>query len=247
MPYLQPFGRLGIERIQHKFCGKWKEKGKKMMLIGYAANHTGDTYKMFDLIAKTMRLSQDIKWLEWKTPDHYCRMSIFNHRPDLDDDPGIDDKEYHPVPPPAPNIILDEDDVVLEAGSKESEQNESALRPASVAVDAVQETQVAVMALAKSARLGRELKRLAVSFNPEAQETMNTVVVEGESGEEIVEQIHFCFDAIYLGMTIKDDTEYEVPTGILDILNGKKNNKWTPSAASKVMNFISRNCWEKVP
>jgi hypothetical protein len=31
------------------------------MLIGYAADHTGDTYKMFDLIAKTMRLSCDIK------------------------------------------------------------------------------------------------------------------------------------------------------------------------------------------
>jgi hypothetical protein len=29
------------------FQGKWKEKGKKMMLIGYAANHMGTAYKMF--------------------------------------------------------------------------------------------------------------------------------------------------------------------------------------------------------
>jgi hypothetical protein len=69
MPYLQPFGRLGIVTKSHKFPEKWKEKGKKMMLIGYAGNHTGDTYKMFDPIAKSMRLSCNMKWLDWKTPD----------------------------------------------------------------------------------------------------------------------------------------------------------------------------------
>jgi hypothetical protein len=56
---------------------------------------------MFDpIIAKNIiRLSQDIKWLEGKTPDHYREMSIFNQQPNLDEDPGIDDKEYHHAPP----------------------------------------------------------------------------------------------------------------------------------------------------
>jgi hypothetical protein len=85
------------------------------------------------------------------------------------------------------------------------------------------ETQAAVTALAKSTRLGREMRQLAVSFNPEACETMNTqpIVVEDKSGEEITEQINFCFDAIYLGTTIRNESDYEVPTGILDALRNK--------------------------
>lgn len=79
------------------------------------------------------------------------------------------------------------------------------------------------------------------------------ILVEDENGEEIVETVSFCLDAIYLGTTfqeefkLKDKAEYTVPTGILDALKGNHNNKWTPSAASEVMNFISRNCWKKVP
>jgi hypothetical protein len=42
-----------------------------MMLIGFAADHTGDMYKMFHPRAKTMQLSRDVKWLEWKVPDPY--------------------------------------------------------------------------------------------------------------------------------------------------------------------------------
>jgi hypothetical protein len=101
LPYVHPFERLGIVTIWRRFHGKWKEKGKKMMLISFAADHMGDTYKMFDPIAKTMRLSQDIKWLEWKIPDPYREMSILNQQQDTESDPGIDDKEY---PPPHPLV-----------------------------------------------------------------------------------------------------------------------------------------------
>jgi hypothetical protein len=45
-------------------------------------------------------------------------------------------------------------------------------------------------------------------------------------------------------MTIRDESNYEVPTGILDALNKKMSNKWAHSAAKEVMNFISRNCWK---
>jgi hypothetical protein len=53
LPHLHPYGRLAIVTTQRKFHGKWKEKGKKMMLIGFAANHKGFTYKLFNQIAKT--------------------------------------------------------------------------------------------------------------------------------------------------------------------------------------------------
>jgi hypothetical protein len=78
----------------------------------------------------------------------------------LNNDAVIDNKEFHPEPPPAPNIIPDDEDADSEAGrieecpSETQNQNESALQPASIGNDAVQETQVAVTALAKSMKLG---------------------------------------------------------------------------------------------
>jgi hypothetical protein len=96
--------------------------------------------------------------------------------------------------------------------------NEGTLEPASVSRN--EETEAAVMALAKSTRLGREMRKHAVFFNPVAPETMSTqpIIVEDESGEEIVEEINFCFDAIYLGIMIRDESDYEVPIGINDAL-----------------------------
>jgi hypothetical protein len=60
---------IGYCEDPKKFLSKWKEKGKKMLMIGYGTNHTGDTYKMFDPVSRTMRLSRDIKWLVWTCPD----------------------------------------------------------------------------------------------------------------------------------------------------------------------------------
>jgi hypothetical protein len=155
LPYLQPFGRLGIVTIRRKFRGKWKQKGKKMMLIGFAAGHTGDTYKMFDPIAKTMRLSRDVKWLEWKNPDPYREMSIFNQQPDADSDPGIDDKESPPPPPPpGPNVIPDDGDADSEAGrieersgAGEEKENENENESTSQSASRNTETQAAVTAM----------------------------------------------------------------------------------------------------
>jgi hypothetical protein len=83
LPCLQSFGRLQIVMTGRKFGGKWKEKGETMMLIGYAADHMGDTCKIFNPIAKMRRLSRVIKWLEWKTLDPYQEMNIFHRQPDI--------------------------------------------------------------------------------------------------------------------------------------------------------------------
>jgi hypothetical protein len=68
------------------------------------------------------------------------------------------------------------------------------LQPASAGEN---EPQAAVTALAKSTRLGREMHKLVISYKPYARETMNTqpIIVADESGEKVVEQINFCFDA----------------------------------------------------
>lgn len=47
--HLQPFGRTGIVTIRRKFSGKWKERGIKMIMVGYARGHPPDTYRMYHL------------------------------------------------------------------------------------------------------------------------------------------------------------------------------------------------------
>jgi hypothetical protein len=112
LPYLQSFGRFQIVMTSGKFEGKCKDKGEKMTLIGYAADHMGDTCKMFNPIAKMTRLSRVI--LEYPGP--YQEMNIFNRQPDIDNDLGIDDKEYHPASPPALSLIPEDGDADSKAG-----------------------------------------------------------------------------------------------------------------------------------
>lgn len=93
-----------------------KRKERKMMLVGFAADHTDNTYKMLDPIAKTMWLIHDMHWMEWKIPDPYHEVSIFNQQPDAESDPGIDNKEYPTAPPLARTSFLMTEMQILEQG-----------------------------------------------------------------------------------------------------------------------------------
>jgi hypothetical protein len=45
-PYVRGFGRIGIVALRQKFKSKWKEKGTKMIMVGYAEDSLADTYRM---------------------------------------------------------------------------------------------------------------------------------------------------------------------------------------------------------
>ena len=42
---------------------KLNDKGKPMMMIGYADNHTGDCYRMYDEDTKHVHNTRDVTWL----------------------------------------------------------------------------------------------------------------------------------------------------------------------------------------
>jgi hypothetical protein len=46
-PNLMEFGRIGIVSIRQKFKSKWKEKGIKMIMVGYTVDSSADTYWMY--------------------------------------------------------------------------------------------------------------------------------------------------------------------------------------------------------
>ena len=47
--HLVEFGRVGYVTIRKKFQGKMKPRSHKCIMIGYAENHSADTYMMFML------------------------------------------------------------------------------------------------------------------------------------------------------------------------------------------------------
>jgi hypothetical protein len=69
-PMLQPFGRIGYVTIRKKMKATWKEKSVKHVMVGYAKNHSSDTYRMFDPKTKAISQTRDIStWAEWKRVD----------------------------------------------------------------------------------------------------------------------------------------------------------------------------------
>jgi hypothetical protein len=71
-------------------------------------------------------------------------------------------------------------------------------------------------------------------------------VVQVESGVERVEMINYCFDEIYLGTKLRDESDSDVLKDIYDVLEGSKNAVWVPSTVQEIMNFIKQKCWKKV-
>jgi hypothetical protein len=46
--YLREFGWIGIVSIRQNLKSKWKEKGIKMIMVGYAEDGSEETYQMFN-------------------------------------------------------------------------------------------------------------------------------------------------------------------------------------------------------
>ena len=76
--HLVQFGRIGWVTICTK-TNKLDKKAKKCVMIGYADNHAGDTYRMYDPATKKVLDTRDLTWADWHglTPD--TNMSTFNN------------------------------------------------------------------------------------------------------------------------------------------------------------------------
>jgi hypothetical protein len=92
-------------------------------------------------------------------------------------------------------------------------------------------------AASKQARINREMRKLNSSFNPTTMDRQ-TVIETDKEGAEVAKEVHFVFLA---------GSDHKVPENIEQALYGPESEKWTNSAASEIMNFISRKCWKKVP
>jgi hypothetical protein len=257
--YAVQFGQIGIQTLRQKFKQKWKERGEKVLMVGYTADHSSDTYRVYDPGRKSIRMSRDIIWLPWTYLDPKCNLSVFNTDPTLQT--GIDDKE-RPIHPKARHLILD-DDVPEPEARRTADTGGRAARAATRAATRASTLDITTgpddeedqsgeeadepvidRTIEKANRLEREMRRLNTYYNPMTRDTMNQqpTVHRNEDGSEEERTVNFCFAAVYMSAQ-----DFDTPMTVQEALHGNDREIWTPSVASELMNFIKRKCWKKVP
>jgi hypothetical protein len=66
LDYLQPFGRIAYVTDRTKINAKADVRALKCVFVGYANDHSGDTYKFYNPTTKHTILSRDVhQWMEW--------------------------------------------------------------------------------------------------------------------------------------------------------------------------------------
>jgi transposase InsO family protein len=75
--HLIQFGRIGYVTNRVKLQKRWVDKTTKCIMVGYADDHSPDTYRMFNPETNKVILSRDVRWAEWKRTDPYDELNIF--------------------------------------------------------------------------------------------------------------------------------------------------------------------------
>ena len=83
--HLRVWGEAGTVNIKSSMNTKVKDRGVHCMMVGYALNHAGDTYRMWDKNTNRVHETRDIIWLRRM----YFEKPIINQ--DLAIAPVIDD------------------------------------------------------------------------------------------------------------------------------------------------------------
>ena len=66
--YLIQYGQKGWVTNRTKIKKKLASKATKCIMIGYAGDHAGDTYRMYNPTTNRVIMTRDIKWDDWNSP-----------------------------------------------------------------------------------------------------------------------------------------------------------------------------------
>ena len=61
--HLRVWGEAGTVKLKDKMTPKLKDRGVTCMMVGYALDHPGDTYRMWDKRTKRVHVTRDVIWL----------------------------------------------------------------------------------------------------------------------------------------------------------------------------------------
>jgi hypothetical protein len=158
-----------------------RKKSYRAIMVGYAKNHSADTYRLYNPVISHIIVNQDVTWLDWNRLNPASNLSFFKLEPDLLTQMEIDDEEM-PVTDDdrAINIVpMGDDDSV--AGRMEpraifqDEQNGLAIIQDTQerVIEEEDEEQVDAKRQQKAQKLENELRKLDTYYNPTARPTMD--------------------------------------------------------------------------
>jgi hypothetical protein len=61
---LRTWGEAGTVTVKDKFTPKVSDRGIQCMMIGYAEDHHGDTFRMWDPKTRGIHETRDVIWLK---------------------------------------------------------------------------------------------------------------------------------------------------------------------------------------
>ena len=93
--HLRTFGEIGIVTVSNTSKKtKLEDRGKACMFVGYAKDHTGDTYRMLNLKTKKIWISRDVIWVQQSFGDYFgLTKKTITMTEDDEDDKVIELKE----------------------------------------------------------------------------------------------------------------------------------------------------------
>jgi hypothetical protein len=94
--YLRTWGEAGTVTIKDKMMPKVRDRGVQCMFVGYALDHPGDTYRMWDPNTGRVHTSRDVTWLNrmyYQKPVAQTEISVMRFN-EIDDD---DKNEVEPL------------------------------------------------------------------------------------------------------------------------------------------------------
>ena len=62
--HLRIWGEAGVVKLKQVGAPKLEDRGKICMMVGYATNHAGDCYHMYDDNTQRVHVTRDITWLD---------------------------------------------------------------------------------------------------------------------------------------------------------------------------------------
>lgn len=62
--HLRTWGEAGTVKVKTSTSPKLHDKGVHCMFVGYATDHSGDTYRMYDPTTNRVRITRDVIWLQ---------------------------------------------------------------------------------------------------------------------------------------------------------------------------------------
>lgn len=245
------WGRVGIVTDKTKLKGKFKDKGKPMVMVGYCLDHPAGTYRMYNPKTRAVVVTDSVKWSSFKRWEAEEDTGMFKEIKAAAS-PGLDDNsDEEPDDPSMSNLkdrdsgndSSDDEDRGDEDNVKKTDVEEGYTRRRFMGNEETQprpSRSMSTRSMTKEHATGDKYKvtgdTTAIPIVLGADDNSATIEKQNEVGTETV---HFLFNTCIAS----DPGE---PKTLKEAMESPDREYWIASITAEINNFMSRGAWEFV-